>query len=278
MENNKRQYCVNHDSPAAKHPLNGASTSQPEFDTDLDSRIPTSSFQGWCTEKTPISANKFPPYIKTLFDLTDSPETDDFIRWTNDGLYMYIVDADRLCAELQRGKYFRSAKFSSVVRNLNYHRFKKLRFEELPLSLRREVDAVAATMPTSLSRHLFFHPCFQRGRVDLLGTIKGKARTPHHEEAYAINKELETENQTLKQIISEKEFEISSLRSQLQLALGNAPTGALELIECNKRPREGSAFYSNSHKDAKCPNGHFTWSDLLEKSHPFDAYAGIQYV
>lgn len=239
------------------------------FDTDLDLVVPRSTSPPdlkWRPEPHTETAKKIPPYIKTLYDLTSSPDTDAFIRWTKDGLYMYIVDADRLCDEIQRGRYFRSSKFTSVVRNLNYHRFKKMRLEELPLGLRCEVDAVAATMPTATSRHLFFHPCFQRDRIELLGCIKGKARAHHQGEAPST-RDLEAENDMLKQIVSERDSEITFLRAHLRLALGHAPTGAFELMESNKRPR--GLYLPPAHQPTQTvPSGgimsDFTWGDLLQ--------------
>jgi len=243
------------------------------FDTDLDLVVLHSTSPPalkWRPKAYTETANKFPSYIKTLYDLTNSPDTDAFIRWTKDGLYMYIVDADRLCDEILRGKYFRSSKFTSVVRNLNYHRFKKMRLEELPLGLRCEVDAIAATMPTTTSRHLFFHPCFQRDRIDLLGCIKGKARAHHQEEA-PFTKDLEAENDMLKQIVSERDSEISMLRDHLRLALGNAPTGAFELVESNKRPRGLTVPSGDTMPD-------LTWGDLLKEVRGIPPGKNIEHV
>jgi len=214
-----------------------------DFDTSLDLHIPPLKVPG-CEYPKPSQISfrvpkveahgKFPHYIKTLHDLTSSPETDDFIRWAGNGVYMYVVDAERFCHELEQGGYFRSSKFASVIRNLNYHRFKKMRFEDLDMNLRIEVDAIAAKNPGT-SRHLFYHPNFRSGRLDLLADIKYKTQV--HNDAHLPNgssdsdtprikvqpvkPNLEAENAYLKRILDEKQSEIDMLRNQLNLAMGN---------------------------------------------------------
>jgi len=226
------------------------------FDTNLDLkiphlRVPTVAPPAFSpsSDAPKVEACKFPPYIKTLHDLTSSIETDSFIRWAGNGLYMYIVDADRLCEELERGKYFRSSKFASVIRNLNYHRFKKMRFEDLDINLRYEVDYVSAKFPEA-SRHLFYHPNFQSGRLDLLSNIKSKTRNPKESalvcgfvggnhvpmEEKPMAPVYEAENEYLKRLLSQKDSEITMLRAQLALASGQPIPGPVQDAG-NKRPR-----------------------------------------
>lgn len=124
-----------------------------------------------CPSAPQKGGKKVSSYTKVIHDLAENPFTDEFISWTRDGKFLYVRDSTLLCGELERGKYFRSSKFASIVRNLNYHCFRKLRFDEIDSSLRRELDSVPHLEG---ARHLFYHPHFQRGRPDLLPMIKSQ--------------------------------------------------------------------------------------------------------
>lgn len=150
------------------------------FDLSPDLRIPqlpeisisTKNGQNSGPRKNKISLSKAKSsYTKIIHDLAENPLTDEFISWTKDGKFLYVHDAAMLCEELERGNYFRSSKFASFVRNLNYHCFRKLRFDELDRELREELDRKSHSNGT---RHLFYHPFFQRGRDDLLHMIKSQ--------------------------------------------------------------------------------------------------------
>eukprot|EP00615_Pteridomonas_danica_P001346 CAMPEP_0114359750 /NCGR_PEP_ID=MMETSP0101-20121206/23253_1 /TAXON_ID=38822 ORGANISM="Pteridomonas danica, Strain PT" /NCGR_SAMPLE_ID=MMETSP0101 /ASSEMBLY_ACC=CAM_ASM_000211 /LENGTH=297 /DNA_ID=CAMNT_0001503453 /DNA_START=50 /DNA_END=943 /DNA_ORIENTATION=+ len=119
----------------------------------------------------PAVSKKPSSYTKVIHDLAENPQTDHFISWTKDGRFLHVRDANLLCSELEKGRHFRSSKFASIVRNLNYHCFRKLRFDELDSDLRTELDQESSV---DGARHLFYHPCFQKGRPDLLGSIKSQ--------------------------------------------------------------------------------------------------------
>jgi hypothetical protein len=157
----------------------------------------------------PIKTTKKPSsYTKVIHDLAEDPSTNHFIGWTLDGRFLYVRDANMLCLELEKGRQFRSSKFASIVRNLNYHCFRKLRFDELDSDLRAELDHDSNL---NGSRHLFYHPSFQRGRPDLLINIKSQKT----EDAEKRNQE---KNKVMKQMIPKNDSQSDILDYRVDFA------------------------------------------------------------
>lgn len=98
-------------------------------------------------------------FVKKLYNMVEN-ESDAVVEWIKNGSQFHIKDSKTLCAHYLP-KYFRHAKFSSLIRQLNFYSFYKV---------------------TEGNSIIYQHSFFRQGRPELLHHIKrrlaGKAKDP----------------------------------------------------------------------------------------------------
>jgi hypothetical protein len=221
-------------------------------------------------------------YTKVIHDLAENPKTNTFISWTRDGKFLYVRDSSMLCAELERGKYFRSSKFASIVRNLNYHCFRKLRFDELDSDLRQELDSEYFLEG---SRHLFYHPYFQRGRPDLLEMIKSQKTDSDkkNEEKKAIIEQtnaakVSSDTLDLRLEFARKEAELVNIITQRDVVIAekDAEIAALRALLENSNTKRKFEHYECSSDVSK--KHHMMETEEVDYDSIFDDFSRAGYL
>ena len=90
--------------------------------------------------------------------------------WSEDG-ETFLVKEPRKFEKEVIPQFFKHNKFSSFVRQLNFYSFRKLKTNDC-LRIDHELDKATA------NHWRFYHPNFQRNRLDLLALIKRTSSTP----------------------------------------------------------------------------------------------------
>lgn len=122
-------------------------------------------------------------------------ENERVIRWNNDGDGIIISDIPKFSKELMP-KYFKTKKFNSFIRQLNFYGFKKV---------------CSATKTTRCCE--FVHSIFKRGQEDLLVNIKRKnlCNISSEDTSLLEVERLRLENKTLKERLQVRETEYEDL-------------------------------------------------------------------
>lgn len=122
-------------------------------------------------------------------------ENERVIRWNNDGDGIIISDIPKFSKELMP-KYFKTKKFNSFIRQLNFYGFKKV---------------CSATKTTRCCE--FVHSIFKRGHEDLLVNIKRKnlCNISSEDTSLLEVERLRLENKTLKEKLQVRETEYEDL-------------------------------------------------------------------
>ena len=111
---------------------------------------------GLLSPGTPQSGAKhhrvLPAFLTKLYDIVESKESDEIIRWSPSGDSFVIVNETALSKDFLP-RYFKHSNFSSFVRQLNMYGFRKLK-----CILGHDWE--------------YGHNSFRRGRADLLSEIK----------------------------------------------------------------------------------------------------------
>uniref|UniRef100_A0A913HJX9 HSF_DOMAIN domain-containing protein n=1 Tax=Strongyloides stercoralis TaxID=6248 RepID=A0A913HJX9_STRER len=112
--------------------------------------------------------DKTPVFLIKLWNIVNDPNLDHIIEWDESGLSFHIKDPYAFCKEVLP-LYFKHSNLNSCVRQLNMYGFRKITtFEKSSLvGCQNAGDNLE-----------FSHPCFVRGRYDMLSNIKRKLSTP----------------------------------------------------------------------------------------------------
>eukprot|EP01031_Cornospumella_fuschlensis_P029830 gene29830-36020_t len=92
-------------------------------------------------------------FTRKLFDILADERNAAIISWSHDGSTFEVTDPKLLERDVLP-KYFRHGRFQSLVRQLNFYSFKKVGKER--------------------SSWIYTHPCFRRGRPELLLQLRRK--------------------------------------------------------------------------------------------------------
>lgn len=92
-------------------------------------------------------------FTRKLYDILSDEHNHHIIKWHDDGQAFEVLDPKQLEKEVLP-RYFRHARFQSLVRQLNFYSFKKVGKER--------------------SSWIYTHECFRRGHPELLLSLKRK--------------------------------------------------------------------------------------------------------
>lgn len=159
-----------------------------------------SSFCGCETPNTPVPFGEsyvrtadhekaVGPFLAQTYALVSSPETDNFIAWSEDGASFLVFSQKGLQTVLPN--FFKHSKYTSFARQLNMYGFKK-----------------------AVGKNEFYHPSFLRGCTSLLRKIVRKKASSKREPL--SGPALTAEVQTLKRKRDQLEENVEVLRSQQQ--------------------------------------------------------------
>lgn len=111
-------------------------------------------------------STELPAFVRKLWDMVDSPSTDEYIHWTADGQSFEVVGREQF-ERVVLPQYFKHNNFSSFVRQLNMYGWHKVQ------------DVQSGAMHSNDETWRFKSDNFVRGRKDLLYNIvrnKGPAK------------------------------------------------------------------------------------------------------
>ncbi|KAF8599559.1 hypothetical protein BDV93DRAFT_449058, partial [Ceratobasidium sp. AG-I] len=104
-----------------------------------------------------------PAFLNKLYNMVSNPESDELVRWSDEGDSFYIPSHERLSKELLP-RFFKHGNFSSFVRQLNMYGFHKV----------PHLQQGVLQNSTETELWQFQNPHFQRGQPDLLCLITRK--------------------------------------------------------------------------------------------------------
>ncbi|KAI0822759.1 hypothetical protein BC628DRAFT_1326385 [Trametes gibbosa] len=108
-----------------------------------------------------------PRFLLKLYEIINSPDNEQLIKWSEAGDSFYIYNQERLAREVL-GNWFKHQNFSSFVRQLNLYGFRKISaLQQGLLRTDHETESIQ-----------FAHPYFHRGQPDLLALIQRKRHPP----------------------------------------------------------------------------------------------------
>lgn len=90
-----------------------------------------------------------PSFLIKLFEIIDSPSTDQIVEWTHPDGESFVIKSANKFAEVILPQYFKHSNFSSFIRQLNMYDFHKSRKK-------------------GGSDQVFNHPFFRKGHRNLL--------------------------------------------------------------------------------------------------------------
>uniref|UniRef100_G1TSK3 HSF-type DNA-binding domain-containing protein n=1 Tax=Oryctolagus cuniculus TaxID=9986 RepID=G1TSK3_RABIT len=103
-----------------------------------------------------------PSFLAKLWSLVEDPALDELVCWSQSGQSFYIMDEQIFSKEVLP-KYFKHNNMSSFVRQLNLYGFRKV----------ISFDSVFHVKEKKNMQE-FQHPFFQKGKTNLVGSIKRK--------------------------------------------------------------------------------------------------------
>ncbi|CEF62027.1 Heat shock factor (HSF)-type, DNA-binding domain and Winged helix-turn-helix DNA-binding domain-containing protein [Strongyloides ratti] len=112
--------------------------------------------------------DKTPVFLIKLWNIVNDPSFDHIIEWDESGLSFHIKDPYAFCKEVLP-LYFKHSNLNSCVRQLNMYGFRKI------TTIEKSSLIGCQNAGDNLE---FSHPCFIRGRYDMLCNIKRKLSTP----------------------------------------------------------------------------------------------------
>lgn len=173
------------------------------------------------TKKTISSA-----FENKLLRMLSSDNT-DIIQWNKEGDGFIILNAEDFVNKILP-LYFKTRKFNSFVRQLNYYGFHKYTSSALDPDL-----------------YGFRHPFFHRYPKSMKPITETKSELDNRSNVEFSLRMLENQNNVLKTILNEKENEIMQLQkkySDLELKIGSINTN---LIDSNPFQWDYFQFYND---------------------------------
>ncbi|KAM8953647.1 heat shock factor protein 3-like [Pelodytes ibericus] len=152
----------------------------------------------------PLANSPVPAFLIKLWTLVEDPTNVDVIAWNRNGQNFCILDEQRFSKEILP-KYFKHNNLSSFIRQLNMYGFRKVMNLESGLV---KFDG------TSIE---FQHPCFKKGRAELLENIKRKMSAVKTEDPHLSQDELQkvfSELQELKDAQSDVDTKLDNMRRE----------------------------------------------------------------
>ncbi|KZO99432.1 hypothetical protein CALVIDRAFT_477256, partial [Calocera viscosa TUFC12733] len=122
-------------------------------------------------EQSKVAKQNVPAFLNKLATMVSDPDTDDLIRWSDDGESFFVPNHERFGRELLP-KFFKHGNFSSFVRQLNMYGFHKVPHLQQGV-LKNETES---------ELWQFSNPNFKRDFPDLLPLIARKKGTLNMEE------------------------------------------------------------------------------------------------
>ncbi|KAF8312049.1 uncharacterized protein EI90DRAFT_1354544 [Cantharellus anzutake] len=104
-----------------------------------------------------------PAFLNKLYSMVTDPETDDLIRWADEGESFLVPNHEKLGREVLP-RFFKHGNFASFVRQLNMYGFHKV----------PQLQQGVLKNETETELWQFTEPNFQRDRPDLLENIQRK--------------------------------------------------------------------------------------------------------
>lgn len=156
-----------------------------------------------------------------------SSENDNIIQWNKEGDGFIILNAEDFVDKILP-LYFKTRKFNSFVRQLNYYGFHKYTSSAVDPDL-----------------YGFRHPSFHRYPKSVKPKTETKSGVDNISNAELNIRMLESQNNVLKTILNEKENEIMKLQkrcSDLELKMGSVNTN---LIDSNPFQWDYFQFYND---------------------------------
>lgn len=114
-------------------------------------------------------SQEIPIFLRKTWHMINTSD-DEICGWSEDGETFLVKEPKKFENEIIP-QFFKHNKFSSFVRQLNFYSFRKLKTNDC-IRIDHELDKATA------NHWRFYHPNFQRGRLDLLALIKRNSSTP----------------------------------------------------------------------------------------------------
>jgi hypothetical protein len=115
--------------------------------------------------------------LKKVFSIVEGNNFNEYISWSNDGTALMIKKPTEF-ADRVLPFFFKHSNFSSFIRQLNMYKFKKSK--------------------NCAYDHIYTHPMFQKGKIDLLRNIQRKSAEmcnegPMDAQSFKAEKEIDVE-------------------------------------------------------------------------------------
>ncbi|XP_063288227.1 heat shock factor protein 3-like [Pelobates fuscus] len=146
-----------------------------------------------------------PAFLVKLWTLVEDPTNADVIAWNWNGQNFCILDEQRFSKEILP-KYFKHNNLSSFIRQLNMYGFRKV--------MNLESGLVNSDRATAIE---FQHPCFKKGRAELLEFIKRKISSVKSGDMHLSQEELQKvfyELQELKEAQGDVDTQLDNMRRE----------------------------------------------------------------
>ncbi|XP_053328423.1 heat shock factor protein 3-like [Spea bombifrons] len=146
-----------------------------------------------------------PAFLVKLWTLVEDPTNVDVISWNWNGQNFCILDEQRFSKEILP-KYFKHNNLSSFIRQLNMYGFRKVMNLESGLAKSEHGTPIE-----------FTHPCFKKGKAELLENIKRKMSSVKTEDPHLSQDELQkvfSELQELKDAQNDVDTKLENMRRE----------------------------------------------------------------
>jgi hypothetical protein len=141
-----------------------------------------------------------PKFLKKMFYILEENRHNELVSWSDDGSAL-IIKKPTDFANRVLPLYFKHSNFSSFIRQLNMYKFKKSK--------------------SSHYDHIYTHPMFQRGKIDLLRTIHRKTSLTIETQSFKLDDEIDVdrliqENMHYKRIHKELSTQVEFIGNKMR--------------------------------------------------------------